>query len=170
MTSRIEVVRTVLVESPLEHETYREPGNLAYLDLCLRDSLMHNESPYASHKLLPGALNDRDAGERELGMRASWLIGMKLDGWVFYLDRGFSDGMVDGLRFVLGLREDLPAKRRRIEFRAFGSHEGLGVDLDFAGHARTHREPSKVVPFRTAIGAFPRIASVFSLVCPELGG
>lgn len=168
MGGRIELVRTVLVESPLEHETYREPANLAYLDLCLRDCLMRNESPHASHKLLLGALNDRDDGERELGMRAGWMIGMKLDTWVFYLDRGFSDGMRDGLKFVLGLREDLPTKRRRVEFRAFGSHQGLGVDVDFSGHARSHRIMSTTVPYRTAIGAFPRIATIFSLIAPEL--
>lgn len=150
-------MRTVLIESPLQHGTEHEAANLAYLDACIADCFARSEAPYCSHKLYPGVLDDKDPHERLLGMSAGWAIGERLDGWIFYLDRGVSGGMLGGLRHVLALHEDLPAKWRRIVFRALGSsspgvHSGL---------------PAGVMFTSAAIERFPSLDAAIREVCPE---
>lgn len=150
-------MKTVLIESPLQHGTEHEAGNLVYLDGCIADCFGRSEAPYCSHKLYPGVLDDKDPEQRLLGMKAGWIIGERLDGWLFYLDRGVSSGMLSGLRHVLAMREDLPTKWRRIEFRALGvsaPHVPSGL---FAG----------VMFPKDACAKFPEIEKAIRDICPE---
>ncbi len=111
-------MRTVLIESPLQHGTEHEAANLIYLDRCIADCFARGEAPYCSHKLYPGVLDDTVPEQRLAGMTAGWVIGERLDVWAFYLDRGVTVGMLGGLRHVLGVEEDLQRKLGRIQFRA----------------------------------------------------
>jgi hypothetical protein len=149
-------MRTVVVESALQFATDRHADNMVYLDRCLRDCALREEAPFASHKLLPGALDDTIPAERELGMRAGWAIGRRLDGWIFYIDRGFTPGMVNGLKFVLGLREDLPSKRARISFR------GFYPPWEAAPF------PSATLSYSHVCKHFEVVAEAFALCCPGL--
>lgn len=79
----------VIVESPFQGN----PKNLVYLQTCLRDCIFRGESPYASHSLLPGALDEGDPAERKLGIEAGYAWWKAADKVVFYTDLGWSPGM-----------------------------------------------------------------------------
>jgi hypothetical protein len=87
-------MRLIILESPYRAETAKEKyENLSYLEACIADSLRRGESPYASHRMIPGALNDLIPEERDLGIRAGyawWKVASKV---VFCLDLGWSEGM-----------------------------------------------------------------------------
>jgi hypothetical protein len=88
-------MRRVIVESPYRGTSQAERlRNVSYLKRCLRDCIMRGESPYASHGLLPGALEEDRAEERGLGIRAAWTWWEVAEGIVFYIDYGWSEGMV----------------------------------------------------------------------------
>lgn len=80
----------VIIESPYAGDVQR---NLAYLDRCIRDSLMRGEIPVASHKLYPGALDDNNLEERKLGIEAGYHFWQYAAAVVFYTDLGWSEGM-----------------------------------------------------------------------------
>lgn len=106
--------RLVIVESPFAAPTPEGiEKNLRYARACMRDCLRRRESPYASHALLtqPGVLDDMNPDERRLGMEAGFAWGERADASVFYVDRGWSRGMYEGLvrAFIAG---------RAIEFRS----------------------------------------------------
>jgi hypothetical protein len=54
---------------------------------------MRGESPYASHGLLPGALDEDKAEERQLGIEAGYEWWWEAHKIVFYTDYGWSTGM-----------------------------------------------------------------------------
>jgi hypothetical protein len=91
----------VVIESPLGAPT-REliELNKTYARACMRDSLSRGEAPYASHLMFdqPGILDDLKPEERALGMMAGFAWGVHAAKCVVYLDRGFSDGMHEGVR------------------------------------------------------------------------
>jgi len=80
--------------------------NLDYLDRCIIDCLGRGETPYAPHKIFPGALDDHDAKDRELGIRAgqAWLGACEHA--VCYVDHGVSEGM--RLDLAAALRQTVP--------------------------------------------------------------
>jgi hypothetical protein len=89
--------------------------NVRYARACLHDCLTrHQEAPYASHLLYTqeGVLDDDIPAERDLGIRAGLQIGRAAKRRVFYVDRGFSRGMVWGLRFALDIEQ--PCEIRRL--------------------------------------------------------
>jgi hypothetical protein len=88
-------MKLVVLESPYAGDAEE---NLKYLEECILDCLKRGESPYASHKLLTGALNDRLPEERELGIQAGFAWHAVADKIVFYLDRGASPGMKESYR------------------------------------------------------------------------
>jgi hypothetical protein len=55
------------------------------------------ESPYASHGLLPGALDEDKAEERQLGIEAGYAWWDAVELIVFYTDYGWSSGMIYAL-------------------------------------------------------------------------
>lgn len=80
----------VIIESPYAGDV---EANVAYARECLLDSLRLGESPLASHLLYPQVLDDNTPDERAQGIQAGldWLDVADLQ--VFYLDRGWSNGM-----------------------------------------------------------------------------
>jgi len=111
-------MRLVCIESPFAGATpSAHAQNILYLRACLRDSLKRGESPYASHRMLTDALDDTDPVERDLGIRAGFAWAERAGVRVFYLDRGFSSGMVWGLKHAIKLRQP-------IEIRGIGEWRG----------------------------------------------
>lgn len=83
----------VLLETPYGGEVAL---HLRYMRACVRDCLLHNESPLAAHHLYaaPGVLRHEYIEERELAGQAkvAWRqFAMKT---VFYSDLGWSEEMV----------------------------------------------------------------------------
>jgi len=107
------LVKLVIIESPYKGDVER---NNRYLRSCIRDCINRGESPYASHRMLTDALNDNDPIERTIGIQAglAWrnvrqtvyrtpegplddsrkIIGFDRVSHIFYLDLGWSEGMV----------------------------------------------------------------------------
>jgi hypothetical protein len=110
----------VIIESPYAGEVEL---NVAYLQSCLRDSLLRGEAPFASHGLYtqPGVLRDDVPEERELGMRAGFAWRDAAELTVFYVDRGFSGGMVRALNECM--RRDYPFEFRSVHERAYQRRE-----------------------------------------------
>ncbi len=105
----------VIVESPYHGDTSVEIiDNIKYGRACLRDSLSRGEAPFASHLFYtqPGVLRDAVGEECWQGMEAGWAWMAAADLVVFYVDRGLSPGMKDGLDRALML--DLPIEFRRL--------------------------------------------------------
>ena len=86
-------MRLVILESPYAGEV---EANVLYARACLKDSLSKGESPIASHLLYtqPGVLDDLVADERALGIAAGLAWRRVAESAVFYVDRGWSRGMV----------------------------------------------------------------------------
>lgn len=86
----------VLVESPYAGDVDR---NLAYLREALADCFARGEAPFASHGLYtqPGILDDAIPEERAKGIEAGLLWGAHAKSLVFYVNFGFSRGMIQGL-------------------------------------------------------------------------
>lgn len=92
-------MRLVIVESPFRADNEADfHRNLTYLDLCLRDSILRSESPYASHKLIPGALDDVDPAERDLGIKCGYAWWRAASLIAYYVDLGWSNGMIQSFR------------------------------------------------------------------------
>lgn len=87
-------MRRVIIESPYAGDV---PTNMRYLRECIRDCIKRGETPYASHGLLPGALDDDNPEEREAGIRAGFAWREAADATVVYTDRGISRGMRAGI-------------------------------------------------------------------------
>ena len=87
--------RIVIIESPFKGDYER---NTRYLNACIRDVILRGGLPYASHKMVPGALDDTVGSERDLGievgLETAWSLvrdcGARVE---FYLDCGMSAGM-----------------------------------------------------------------------------
>lgn len=104
--------RCVVIESPFAGDVDK---NLRYLRAAMRDCLLLNEAPYASHALYtqPGVLDDLVPSERQLGMSAGFDIGARLDAVVVYQDLGVSSGMQAGVARAL-------ERGQTVEFRQLG--------------------------------------------------
>ena len=89
-------MRKVILESPYAGDVER---NITYARACVRDSLMRGESPLASHLLYTqeGILDDNVPEERTLGIEAGLVWADSCDAHVFYIDYGFSAGMLIAL-------------------------------------------------------------------------
>lgn len=89
----INAPRLVILESPYAGDVER---NVTYARACLADCIRRGEAPIASHLLYtqPGVLNDDNPAERTLGIEAGLAWGRVADGAVFYVDLGWSNGML----------------------------------------------------------------------------
>ena len=69
--------------------------NLKYLRACMADCLRRGEAPFASHGLYtqPGVLRDDVPEERAMGISAGFAWRAVAELTVFYVDRGWSNGM-----------------------------------------------------------------------------
>jgi hypothetical protein len=93
----------VVIESPYAGKTALERGwNAAYLDLIIREVALGGGTPYASHRMLPGPLDDNDPSERALGISLG--RGMIIHLWpcivLFCVDRGWSRGMIETMDWM----------------------------------------------------------------------
>jgi hypothetical protein len=102
-------MKRVIIESPYRGANQAERlRNASYLKRCIRDCIMHNESPYASHGLLPGALDEDKAQERLLGIQAGYEWWFAAEAIIFYVDYGWSTGMTIALlRFAPSLPQTI---------------------------------------------------------------
>lgn len=87
-------MRRVVVESPFRETAYRtREQHREYLRMAMADCLRRNESPMASHHLLPEILDDDSPYERQLGIRAGLTWGSCADLVAIYSELGVSPGM-----------------------------------------------------------------------------
>jgi len=89
-------MKKVILESPYAGDV---KVNIAYARQCMRDSLLRDEAPIASHLLYtqPGILDDNIPEERILGIDAGLLWGDEAELSVIYTDLGISRGMEYGI-------------------------------------------------------------------------
>jgi hypothetical protein len=89
-------MKRVIIESPYRGANQAERlRNVSYLKRCIRDCIMRGESPYASHGMLPGALDEDKPEERLLGIEAGYEWWNVANAVIFYTDYGWSQGMHD---------------------------------------------------------------------------
>lgn len=102
-----------IVESPFSGDIAK---NDAYLNACMADAIARGESPYASHGLLTrkGVLDDGKPEERKRGIEAGFAWGEVADQVVFYVDLGWSRGMLLGF-------ETAKARGSKIRTRTLGA-------------------------------------------------
>lgn len=113
----------VIIETPYA-------GNIEYnsefTKACVRDSLInHNENPQCLHLIYPKIINDEDTSERSLGLGRSFAIHKKANRKIYYLDRGFTEGMREG--FVHAIDNGIP-----VEFRCLSKDKKVQQFIDYA--------------------------------------
>ena len=110
-------VRTVAIESPYRADTPEElERNKRYLDACIKDCLERGESPYASHKMLTDVLDDDDAVQRKLGIKAGFEWAHDAQCRVFYLDLGCSEGMLEAKHHAQDIGQEIETRFLRGEW------------------------------------------------------
>jgi hypothetical protein len=93
--------KKVLIESPFKGDNwFQTQRNIFYARLCVRDSILRGEAPFASHLFYTqtGILDDKIEEERMNGINAGLAWGEHAELSAFYVDLGFSKGMEYGLR------------------------------------------------------------------------
>lgn len=106
----------VIVESPFASNKFSSiENNIKYARVCMRDCLLKNESPFASHLLYTqhGVLNDDIPEERELGIQAGFIWRKYANKTVVYTDLGISRGMEYGIKHAKDIGHT-------IEYRTLG--------------------------------------------------
>lgn len=105
-------MRLVIIESPYAGDI---EANVKYARACMRDALSRGEAPIASHLLYtqPGILRDEVPAEREKGIAAGLAWRRVAELTAFYLDRGWSRGMLAAREIYE--REGFPFVERGIE-------------------------------------------------------
>lgn len=101
----------VILESPYAGDVER---NIEYARLCVRDSLSKGEAPIASHLLYTqeGILNDDIPEERKWGIDAGLVWKDVAEKHVFYIDYGYSSGMLYALKYAS--KNNIPIEERKI--------------------------------------------------------
>lgn len=89
-------VRRVIIESPYAGDIEK---NMKYVRACMRDCLLRDEAPFASHALYTqeGVLRDEVPDERMHGITAGFAWREAADATVVYTDLGTSKGMEYGI-------------------------------------------------------------------------
>lgn len=115
-------IKCVIIESGTEEEIKR---NVQYAILALRDCLLRNEAPFASHLLytqVPGkgfvSDNDEDCIGRDAAIDAGLKWGSKADKTVVYQDLGVTNGMKYGIKKA-------KEEGRPIEYRSLPNFEKI---------------------------------------------
>jgi len=97
-----------IIESPLAGDFKR---NVAYARLCMLDALRRGEAPYASHLLYTQCLDDEKPEERELGIQAGFAWAKAATLRAFYVDFGYSSGMLRGKDEALRLGQEVEERK-----------------------------------------------------------
>lgn len=105
-------MKLTIVETPYAGDIER---NISYARACLRDSLLRNEAPIASHLLYtqPGVFDDDNPQERQTGIDAGLAWVRVADRTVVYTDHGITPGMQQGI-------ERSHKEGRRVIYRKLG--------------------------------------------------
>ena len=90
----------VIIESPYTGDLRR---NVGYARECLWDSLLHQESPFASHLLYTQVLDDKIPEQREMGLWLALAWYDAADLCAVYTDLGISDGMKKGMKYATSI-------------------------------------------------------------------
>lgn len=99
-------MKLVVLESPYagrgdndREKAHALSANVSYARRCVRDCLLRDEAPIASHLLFTqeGVLRDEVPEERALGIKAGLVWLPRADYSVYYTDRGWSSGMLAAL-------------------------------------------------------------------------
>lgn len=106
----------VIIESPFNGTPDEIKLNIEYAQLCLKKSLEAGEAPFASHLLYTQVLDDSIHTERRRGIDASKPWYEVVDKVAFCVDRGISNGMIEGA---------VQAVRSGLDF-SFRSYYGVG--------------------------------------------
>lgn len=136
--------RRVILESPFGSDDPAEvKRNIRYARACLRDSLLRDEAPLASHLLYTqaGVLKDRDPEERKRGITAGLTWAPVATASAIYTDLGVTPGMEQGRARAVELGLD-------IDERELGGHwPTLPVldDNDLIGFVRTVKSYFEVI-------------------------
>ena len=88
-------MKLTYIESPFKGDNWESTRrNVFYARLCVRDSLLRGEAPYASHLFFTqaGILNDAIAEERALGIAAGQTLATSSTCGAVYEDFGISRG------------------------------------------------------------------------------
>ncbi len=111
-------MRLVILESPYAGNVEL---NVSYAKDCVKDCLARGESPLASHLLFTqkGILEDSNPEERRVGVKAGHAWMQECDAVVVYMDRGVSNGMLEGVHEARMLNK--PVEFRRIYEQDFSS-------------------------------------------------
>lgn len=104
-------MKRVIIESPFAGDVV---SNIKYARACMRDSLMRNEAPLASHLLYTqdGILNDEFPNERALGIAAGFCWNKHAEMVAVYQDYGITPGMQQGINFAE--QNGIPVEYRKI--------------------------------------------------------
>lgn len=97
-------MKRIIIESPYAGDILE---NIKYARDCMKDSLMRGEAPLLSHLLYTQVLDDTIQKERELGINAglAWLTAAKKH--IFYIDYGYSKGMLAAKEMSEGIGMDI---------------------------------------------------------------
>lgn len=104
-------MKLTIIESPYAGNIER---NVAYARAAVRDSVFRGEAPMASHLLFTqeGILRDEIPEERAMGIAAGVAWREVCDQAAFYVDHGWSGGMLAARE--LYVKEGVPFEERRI--------------------------------------------------------
>jgi hypothetical protein len=91
-----------VIESPYSGDTV---ANVAYLQRCIAHSIKMLEAPFASHQMYTIALDDEDPEQRILGIECGYTWLRKAKYQAFYLDLGWSPGMVEAWRIGWAMKK-----------------------------------------------------------------
>lgn len=129
--------------------------NEAYLNACMADSFARGETPFASHGIYTRrnhgvkVLDDTIPEERKKGMKAGFDVAHALHLYtvttpanvakfvrLFYTDRGWTEGMVDGM--VDALKNSQTSERRSLDPKFWAREFDAEWSLDRNGVLFTH--------------------------------
>ena len=107
----------VIVESPFktsrirlpdgEEITIDEDTNVKYALACCRWASDRGLAPFASHLFYTQFLDDTDEGERERGIKSGFTWAQVAGQRIFFVDRGFTSGMVWGYKNAEELNQSI---------------------------------------------------------------
>jgi hypothetical protein len=107
----------VIVESPFktsriqmpdgEKITIDEDTNVKYALACCRWASDRGLAPFASHLFYTQFLDDTDEAERECGIQSGFAWGKVAQKRIFFVDRGFTSGMVYGYKNAEDLKQTI---------------------------------------------------------------
>lgn len=102
-------MKPVVIESPYAGDVEK---NLRYLRAAMRSCLLRGEAPFASHAIYtqPGVLDDTIPEERELGIKAGFVVAEALARVgaprIIFHDEGCSRGMHYGVNHAREIKQE----------------------------------------------------------------